>query len=97
MLQLVRFSKENPNWQKGLEGKWGSVGETWGTVNVIRNVVHIIAYKGAKVSDYPLPTVYDGFLICSDGTTVPVTGSRLNLNLGEAVSAFGLLQLAANN
>lgn len=96
-IQIVRFSKENPNWEKGLEGKYGKIGETWGSVSVIRNVVYVVAYKGAKVSGYTLPTVYDGFLICSDGSTVPVENSQFTLDLGEGVSAFGVLQLTRDN
>ena len=94
--QLVRYSQENPN-NEALKGKWGTVGETWGKVTVMKNVVCVIAYKGANVSDYKLPTVYDGFLICSDGTTVLVNDSTLTLSLGENVSAQGLLQLTKDN
>lgn len=97
MIALVRFSKENPNWEKGLEGKYGKDGETWGSVNVIRNVVFVIAYPGASVTDYVLPEVYDGFLQCSDGTTVPVSDSRFSLALGAGVSAQGILQLKKDN
>lgn len=96
-MQLVRFSKENPNWEKALEGKYGYDGQQKFTLTVIKNVLYVVAMKGCKVSDYPLPTVYDGFMQCSDGTQVPVTGSRLSLNLGDAVSAFGVFQLTALN
>lgn len=95
-MELVRFSPENQN-TEALKGKFGVVGETWGKVTVIKNVVFVVAYKGAKVVDYVLPTVYDGFLICSDGNVIPVTDSKVSLDLGEDVSAFGLLQLKADN
>ena len=49
------------------------------------------------MGDYPLPEVYDGFLICSDGTTVPVTNSTLNLALAPTVSAQGVLKLRRDN
>lgn len=94
--QLVRYSQENPN-SEALKGKWGTVGENWGKVTVMKNVVCVIAYKGANVVEYKLPTVYDGFLICSDGTTVPVNDSTLTLSLAETVSAQGLLQLTKDN
>lgn len=95
-LELVRFSPENLNFE-GIKGRYGAVGEPWGKVTVVKNVVCVIAYKGAKVSDYAIPTVYDGFLQCSDGSTVPVTDSRVSLDLDGEVSAFGLLQLKADN
>ena len=94
--QIVRYSDSNPN-AEALKGKWGSIGEDWGKVTVAKNVVIVIAYKGAQVTDYKLPTVYDGFLICSDGTVVPVNDSTLTLSLGDSVSAQGMLQLTKDN
>ena len=96
MRELVRYSEQNQN-VEALKGKYGVEGEEWGCVTVIKNVVFVVAYKGAKVVDYVLPEVYDGFLICSDGTTVPVENSRLSLDLGSTVSAQGFLQLRAVN
>ena len=95
-MELVRYSPENPN-TEALKGKFGVVGETWGKVTVVKNVVFVVAYKGAKVDGFVLPEVYDGFLICSDGNVIPVTDSKVSLDLGEDVSAFGLLQLKADN
>ncbi len=96
-VQIVRFSQENPNWEKALEGKYGKLGESWGSVTIVKNLVHVVAYKGAKVTDYHLPTVYDGFLICSDGNMIPVENSKFTLDLGESVSAQGILQLTKDN
>lgn len=96
MKELVRYSEQNQN-VEALKGKYGVAGEEWGCVTVIKNVVFVVAYKGAKVVDYVLPEVYDGFLICSDGTTIPVENSRLSLDLGSTVSAQGSLQLRAVN
>ena len=95
-MELVRYSPENPN-DEALKGKFGVAGETWGKVTVIKNVVNIIAYKGAKVERCVLPEVYDGFLICSDGTTVQINDSTLTLSLAEDVSAQGILQLKKDN
>lgn len=96
MKELVRYSEQNQN-VEALRGKYGVSGEEWGCVTVIKNVVFVVAYKGAKVTGYTLPEVYDGFLICSDGTTVPVENSTITLDLGESVSAQGFLQLRAVN
>lgn len=97
MIQLVRFSVQNPNWEKALEGKYGKLGEDWGSITVVKNILYVVAYKGAKVTDYVLPEVYDGFLMCSDGTVVPVNDSKFTLDLPEAVSAMGILQLKKDN
>lgn len=97
MIQLVRFSVQNPNWEKALEGKFGKLGEDWGSITVIKNILYVVAYKGAKVTDYVLPEVYDGFLMCSNGAVVPVNDSKFTLDLPEAVSAMGILQLRKDN
>lgn len=95
-MELVRFSPENQN-TEALKGKFGVVGETWGKITVIKNVVFVVAYKGAKVDSFMLPEVYDGFLQCSDGSCVQINNSTLTLNLAEGVTAHGILQLKADN
>lgn len=95
-IQLVRYSEENPNIE-ALKGKYGSIGEEWGCVVAVKNMLNVIAYRGAKVSGYVLPDVYDGFLICSDGSTVQVENSVLTLDLAEGVSAQGMLKLKKDN
>lgn len=95
-MELVRFSPENQNIE-ALKGKFGVVGETWGKITVIKNVIFIIAYKGAKVSNYTLPECYDGFVQCSDGSVVQINDSKLSLDLGPDVTAHGFLQLKADN
>lgn len=96
MKELIRYSEQNQN-VEALKGKFGVSGEEWGCVTVIKNVVFVVAYKGAKVTGYTLPEVYDGFLTCSDGTAVPVEDSTITLDLGSTVSAQGFLQLRAVN
>ena len=95
-MELVRFSPENQN-AEALKGKFGVVGETWGKVTVIKNVVFVVVYKGAKVDGFVLPEVYDGFLQCSDGSCVQINNSTLTLNLAEGVTAHGILQLKTDN
>jgi len=95
-LELVRFSPENLNFE-GIKGRYGVLGETWGKVTVIKNVVFVVAYKGAKVDGFVLPEVYDGFLQCSDGSCVQINNSTLTLNLAEGVTAHGILQLKTDN
>jgi hypothetical protein len=95
-IKLVRYSQENRN-EEAFKGKYGVDGREWGTVTVVKNVVYIVAYKGAKVVDYVLPTVYDGFLILSTGAVVPVVDSKFTLDLDPDVSGFGILQLTKGN
>lgn len=95
-IKIVRYDETNQN-QEALKGKWGSTGETWGCVSLLKNMVLVVLYKGASVTDYVLPTVYDGFLMCSDGSTVPVNDSKFSCSLRSDVSGFGVLKLTKDN
>lgn len=95
-IQLVRYSEDNPN-DEALKGKYGQLGEDWGYVTAVKNLLFVNAFAGATVSSYPLPEVYDGFLMCSDGSTVQIEDSTLNLALAPTVSAQGVLKLRRDN
>lgn len=95
-MQIIRYSPENQNLE-ALKGKYGTLGEDWGHTTVVKNLLFVIAFPGATVANYELPECYDGFLICSDGTTVPVTDSKLNLALGPGISAQGALKIRRDN
>lgn len=95
-IKIIRYDESNQNIE-GLKGKYGNIGFEWGYLTVVKNMLFIVAYKGAHVTDYVLPEVYDGFLICSDGLTVEVNDSKLTLALGPNVSAQGMLKLAKDN
>lgn len=97
MVKLVRYSQENRNAAEAFKGKWGFEGMETMCVTVIKNLVFVNAHKGAKVSGYQLPEVYDGFLICSDGSTVHINDSTINLDLAPNVSAQGVLKLLSDN
>lgn len=97
MVKLIRYSQENRNAAEAFKGKWGFEGMETMCVTVIKNLVFVNAHKGAKVSGYKLPEVYDGFLICSDGSTVQINNSTINLNLAPNVSAQGVLKLLSDN
>lgn len=96
MKELVRFSKENMNLTEALKGKWGSEGYGDVFLTVLKNVLLVVALPGA-VADIDLPEVYDGFLVCSDGSTLPVTDSKLTISLGTGTSAQGILKLVNDN
>lgn len=95
-MQIVRYSPENQNLE-ALKGKYGALGEDWGHTTVVKNLLFVIAFPGATVSNYELPECYDGFLICSDGSTVQIENSILNLALDPDVSAQGILKLRRDN
>ena len=97
MNNLVRSSKENPNAEEAFKGKWGYSGIGLVSLTVMKNVLYIVAQKGAKCEDVLLPEVFDGFLVLSDGSTVPVENSKLTLDLGPDTSAQGILKLVKDN
>lgn len=97
MVKLIRYSQENRNAAEAFKGKWGFEGMETMCVTVMKNLVFVNAHKGAKVTGYKLPEVYDGFLICSDGSTVKVNDSTINLSLADNVSAQGVLKLLSDN
>ena len=95
-MKLVRYSQENQNIE-AFKGKYGYLGETWGSLTVFKNLLLIVANKGAKVTDYQLPEVYDGFLLTNEGNTINITNSKLNLDLGASECAQGTLKLVKDN
>lgn len=97
MVKLIRYSQENKNAAEAFKGKWGFEGMETMCVTIMKNLVFVNAHKGAKVTGYKLPEVYDGFLICSDGSTVEVNDSTINLSLADNVSAQGVLKLLSDN
>ena len=97
MVKLIRYSQENRNAAEAFKGKWGFEGMETMCVTVMKNLVFVNAHKGANVTGYRLPEVYDGFLICSDGSTVEVNDSTINLSLADNVSAQGVLKLLSDN
>jgi len=95
-MKLIRYSQENQNIE-ALKGKYGYLGETWGSVTVFKNLLLVVANRGAKVSEYQLPEVYDGFLLTNEGNTINITNSKLNLDLGASECAQGVLKLVKDN
>lgn len=94
--KLIRYSQENPNIE-ALKGKYGFLGESWGSVTVFKNLLLVVANKGANVQNFPLPEVYDGFLITTNCNIVRVNNSTLNLSLAADECAQGVLKLVKDN
>lgn len=96
MLELVRLSVENENFAEALKGFYGNVGEKSCAVTVIKSIVIVNLYKGATLTDYKLPEVYDGMIMCSDGSVIEVTNSKFTCSLGQNVTGFGVLKMKKN-
>lgn len=91
-IKLIRISEFNKNIDEGLKGQWGQIGDTKYSITVLKNIVFINLYEGAKV-DIKLPTVYDGFLLSSNGRRIKITNSELKCNMASDETAFGQLVL----
>lgn len=85
MQHLVDLSEQNPNYAEALKGYYGSEGKTDFSCTVVKDLVFIVLYAGADV-DYVLPRCYDGFVQCSDGSTVSVHDSKLICSLKQGVT-----------
>ena len=96
MIELVRLSEENKNYYEALKGFYGNVGESTCSVTVIKSIVIVNLFKGATITDYILPEVYDGMISCSDGSIIEVTNSKFTCRLGQNVTGFGVLKMKNN-
>lgn len=91
-IKVIRYDESNQNIE-ALKGQWGQVGDKKGSFTVVKNLLFVNLYSGAVYNNEKLPSVYDGFLTCSDGTIIEVKNSILNAKLDKGVTAFGVLVL----
>lgn len=96
MMELIRLSEENENFAEALKGFYGNVGEKTCSITIIKSLVFVNLFKGATLNNYIIPEVYDGFIICSDGSFIDVTNSKLTCSLNQNVSGFGILKMKKN-
>lgn len=92
MINIVRYSEENEN-VEALKGQWGQKGDKNAVFTIIKNLLIVNLMHNAKYTDFKLPTCYDGFVQCSDGTIIQIKDSTLTCNLANDVSGFGILVL----
>lgn len=90
-LRIVRYDDSNKNLE-ALRGQYAQTGETNYSVTILKNILFINLYKGAKV-EIRLPNVYDGFLISSEGRRFKVVDNVLIAELRSDETAFGQLVL----
>lgn len=95
-LKLIRYDESNENFE-AIKGKYGQRGEQKAVFTVIKNLLIINLENGADYTDLKLPEIYDGFVMCSNGTRIPVRNSTLNCHLGDDVNGFGIFVLKAWN
>ena len=91
-IKVIRYDESNQNIE-ALKGQYGQYGDKKGSFTVVKNLLFVNLYSGAVYNNEKLPTVYDGFLTCSDGTIIEVKNSILNVKLNKGVTAFGVLVL----
>lgn len=91
-IKTVRYSDENQNIE-ALKGQYGQLGEKTAVFTIIKNLLFINLMPNANYTDAKLPTVYDGFVQCSDGSIIQIKDSTLTCSLGSDVNGFGVLVL----
>ena len=91
-IKVIRYDESNQNIE-ALKGQYGQYGDKKGSFTVVKNLLFVNLYSGAVYQNEKLPSVYDGFLTCSDGTIIEVKNSILNAKLDKGVTAFGVLVL----
>lgn len=91
-LKIVRWDEYNQN-TEALKGQWAQYSDGKGVFTIVKNVLFITLLPNTKYEDLVLPQCHDGFLICSDGTRIPVKDSKLSCSLDSTMTAQGQLIL----
>lgn len=91
-VKIIRYDESNKNIE-ALKGQYGQLGDGKAVFTVIKNLLIVNLFGGAKYDNLKLPTVYDGFIQCSDGTIIQIKDSILTCNLSNEVTGFGVLVL----
>lgn len=91
-VKIIRYDESNKNLE-ALKGQYGQLGDGKAVFTVIKNLLFVNLMGGAKYDNLKLPTVYDGFIQCSNGTRIQIKDSILTCNLSNDVNGFGVLVL----
>lgn len=91
-LKIIRYDESNLN-VEALKGQYAQYGDKNAVFTVVKNLLIVNLMPNADYTDLRLPSVYDGFIQCSDGSIVKVKDSALTCSLGSDVSGFGILVL----
>ena len=95
-LKIIRYSEENENIE-ALKGKYGQYADQYASFTIIKNLLIVNLFNGAKYDNLKLPECYDGFIQCSNGSRIQVKGSTLTCSLASDVNGFGIFVLKAWN
>lgn len=91
-IKIIRYDSSNENIE-ALKGQYGQLGDSKATFTVIKNLLFINLLNGASYNELKLPTVYDGFVQCSNGSRIQIKDSTLTCKLDNNVNGFGVLVL----
>ena len=91
-VKIIRYDESNKNLE-ALKGQYGQLGDGKAVFTVIKNLLFVNLLGGAKYDNLKLPTVYDGFIQCSNGTRIQIKDSILTCNLANDINGFGVLVL----
>lgn len=91
-INIVRYDESNQN-EEALKGQYGQMSDGKGVFTIIKNILFINLFPGASYNNVKLPTCYDGFLVCSDGTRITIKDSILTCKLTNNINAQGQLVL----
>lgn len=91
-VKIIRYDESNRN-EEALKGQYGQLGDGKAVFTVIKNLLFVNLLGGAKYDNLKLPTVYDGYIQCSNGTRIQIKDSILTCNLANDVNGFGVLVL----
>ena len=91
-VKIIRYDETNNNLE-ALKGQYGQFGDGKAVFTVIKNLLFVNLLGGAKYDNLKLPTVYNGFIQCSDGTIIQIKDSILTCNLANDINGFGVLVL----
>ncbi len=91
-IKIVRYDESNQNIE-ALKGQYGQLGDKNAVFTIVKNLLIVNLMPNAKYTDLKLPSVYDGFIQCSNGTRIQIKDSTLTCNLTSNVNGFGVLVL----
>lgn len=91
-INIIRYDESNPN-EEALKGQYGQYSDGKGVFTIIKNILFINLFPDASYNNVKLPSCYDGFLICSDGTRIQIKDSILTCKLSNNINAQGQLIL----
>ena len=96
MIHVIRYDESNKNIE-GIKGNYGQDGQKDYSLTLIKNVLFVVLYNGARLDNVKIPTCYDGFLITSKKRIIEVKNGVINAQLAKDENAQGTLVLKSWN